>query len=60
MSGANGEELWFRLPEAELSMGGAQISGKGGLTTEVKVIGFVDQAATSSFYTLINRVKSYA
>lgn len=60
MSGANGEELWFTLPEAELNVPPAQISGKGGLTSEVKVIGFVDQAETSSTYTLINRVASYA
>jgi len=60
MSGANGEEMWFTLPEAELNVPPAQISGKGGLTSEVKVIGFVDQAETSSKYTLINRVSSYA
>lgn len=61
LSGANGEELWFRLPEVELDTGGSpQISGKGGLTTEVKAISFVDLADTSSKYTLVNRVASYA
>lgn len=60
MSGANGEELWLSLPESELDTGGPQISGKGGLTIEVKAIGFVDLAQTSSQYTLINRVGSYA
>ncbi len=60
MSGANGEEFWITLPESELDMGGAQISSKGGLTVQVKAIGFVEMADTSSRYTLINRVSSYA
>ena len=60
MCGANGEEMWLTLPEAELDAAPPKISGKGGLTTDVKVVGFVDQATTSSKYTLINRVASYA
>ncbi len=60
MSGANGEEVWFTLPEAELDVPPPKISGKGGLTSDVKVIGFVDQGETSSKYTLVNRVASYA
>lgn len=60
MCGANGEEVWFTLPEAELDVAPPKISGKGGLTSDVKVIGFVDQGETSSKYTLINRVGSYA
>lgn len=60
ISGANGEELWITFPESELDMGGAQITGKGGLTVQVKAIGFVELSDTSSRYTLINRVASYA
>lgn len=60
MSGANGEEFWIEFPESELGTGGAQITGKAGLTQEVTVTGFTDQSPTVNIFTMINRVASYA
>lgn len=60
MSGANGEEFWLEFPESELGTGGAQISGKAGLTQEVTVTGFTSQSPTVNIFTLKNRVASYA
>ena len=60
ISGSGGDELWISFPEAELDTSGAQISGKAGLTQEVKATGFVDQGDAVVTFTLINRIGSYA
>ncbi len=60
MSGSAGEEFWLAFPEAELDTGGAPIGGKGGVSQEITVTAFVEQAPTANKFTIINRVASYA
>lgn len=60
ISASGGEELWVHLPESEVDTGGASVSGKGGVTQEMTITGFVDQSPTVNEFTLINRVTSYA
>lgn len=60
MCGANGEEFWITIPESEVDAGSPTISGKEGLTAEVRLVGFVDQEESMNRFRLVNRVPSYA
>lgn len=60
MSGAGGEEFRLDMPEVEMGTDVPPISGKGGVTQDITVTAFVDQAETVNTFTLINRVASYA
>jgi hypothetical protein len=60
LCGANGEEFWIILPESEVDASSPSIQGKEGITAEIKLLGFVEQATSINEFTLINRVASYA
>ena len=58
-SGSQGEEFRVGFQESEISTSSAQISGKTGLTQDITVTSFVDEADEAVTFTLINRVASY-
>jgi hypothetical protein len=60
ISGASGDECWFRYGEAELDVPGQPITGKEGLMQTVNVMGFVNKRTSILDFELINRVDNYA